>query len=47
MYDNFWFQGEYVKEYTGKWGDRFDEIMFGNDDDKVEVAVSNQQADMG
>ena len=44
LYDNFWFQAEYVKEYTGESGiNMFDQEMFGNDDSKAKRAVSDHR----
>ena len=44
LYDNFWFQKEYVREYIGESGvNRFDEIMFNNDDNKAKRAVSDHR----
>ena len=44
LYDNFWFQQEYVREYAGESGvDRFDEAMFSNDDHKAKLAVSDHR----
>ncbi len=44
LYDNFWFQRQYVKEYTGLSGiNRFDETMFGNDDEKAKLAISDHR----
>ena len=44
LFDNFWFQNEYVQEYSGKLGiDRFDETMFGNDDAKAKLMVSDHR----
>ena len=44
LYDNFWFQEEYVREYADEFGiDRFDETMFSNDDHKAKLAVSDHR----
>lgn len=44
LYDNFWFQKEYVAEYTGQSGIyKFDEIIFNNDDRKASLAVSDHR----
>lgn len=44
LYDNFWFQKEYVREYLGESGvNKFDEIMFNNDDNKAKQAVSDHR----
>lgn len=44
LYDNFWFQSNYTKEYSGKSGiNMFDETMFNNDDNKAKIAVSDHR----
>ena len=44
LYDNIFFQMDYVSEYTGESGiDRFDEIHFGNDDTQALKAVSDHR----
>lgn len=44
LYDNFWFQKHYVKEYSGKSGVvKFDESIFANDDQKARIAVSDHR----
>jgi len=44
LYDNFWFQTQYVTEYTGKEGiDKFDETIFDNDDKKASKVVSDHR----
>ncbi|MCB1318992.1 MAG: endonuclease/exonuclease/phosphatase family protein, partial [Leptospiraceae bacterium] len=44
LYDNFWFETRYVREYTGISGIwNFDETMFGNDDTRAKLAVSDHR----
>ena len=44
LYDNFWWKPAYVTEWTGESGiDRFDEAVFGNDDDATSLAVSDHR----
>ena len=44
LYDNIFFQTNYVTEYTGDSGiERFDEIDFGNNDDAASLAVSDHR----
>ena len=44
LYDNIFFQTNHVTEYTGESGiERFDEILFGNDDDAASLAVSDHR----
>ena len=44
LYDNFWFQTDHVREYTGTHGVRmFDEQLFGNDDKAASLAVSDHR----
>ena len=44
LYDNIFFQGNYVTEFTGERGiDRFDEMYFDNDDDAALKAVSDHR----
>ena len=44
LYDNIFFQSDYVIEYTGVSGiDRFDETHFGNDDRAASLAVSDHR----
>ena len=44
LYDNIFFQTNYVTEYTGDSGiERFDETHFGNDDDAASLAVSDHR----
>ena len=44
LYDNIFFQKNYVTEYTGRHGiDRFDETDFGNDDRAANLAVSDHR----
>ena len=41
LYDNLWFQQKYTQEYTGCSGViKFDENMFGNNDQKAGLSVS-------
>ena len=42
LYDNFWW--DTVTEWMGESGiDRFDEAVFGDDDDAASLAVSNHR----
>jgi len=44
LYDNIWFQTDYVKEFTGYRGiDKFDETQFANDDKKANLAISDHR----
>ncbi len=44
LYDNFWFQNEYLTEYNQSSGiDMLDETMFNNDDTKAKLAVSDHR----
>ena len=44
LYDNIFFQKDYVTEYLGSSGiDRFDETDFGNDDGAANLAVSDHR----
>ncbi|MGB9595448.1 MAG: hypothetical protein ACPL7B_04125, partial [Candidatus Poribacteria bacterium] len=44
LYDNIWFQMDYVKEWTGIKGiDKFDEFQFANDDKKASLVVSDHR----
>ncbi len=44
LYDNIWFQSNYTKEFTGKYGVmKFDEQLFGNDDKKASLMVSDHR----
>ncbi|MCH7801498.1 MAG: YHYH domain-containing protein, partial [Chloroflexi bacterium] len=44
LYDNLWWDAEFVTEWTGVAGiDRFDEAVFGNDDDAASLAVSDHR----
>ena len=44
LYDNLWWDAEFVTEWTGAAGiDRFDEAVFGNDDDAASLAVSDHR----
>ena len=44
LYDNIFFQTDYVTEYVGSSGiDRFDEMDFGNDDTAANLAVSDHR----
>lgn len=44
LYDNLWFQGQYVKEFTLDRGIvRFDESDFGNNDQKASLDVSDHR----
>ena len=44
LYDNIWFQSNYVQEYTGESGiDKFDESMFGGDYKAATLAVSDHR----
>ena len=44
LYDNIFFQTRYVTEYTGDSGiERFDEILFRNDDAAASLAVSDHR----
>ena len=44
LYDNIFFQKDYVTEYAGRSGiDKFDETDFGNDDDAASRAVSDHR----
>ena len=44
LYDNIFFQTDYVTEYLGSSGiDRFDETDFGNDDKAANLAVSDHR----
>ena len=44
LYDNIFFQTNYVTEYTGDRGiERFDEAHFGNDDAAASLAVSDHR----
>ena len=44
LYDNIFFQTDYVTEYAGRSGiDKFDETDFGNDDAAASLAVSDHR----
>ena len=44
LYDNIFFQSDYVTEYLGSSGiDKFDETDFGNDDQAANLAVSDHR----
>jgi len=44
LYDNIWFQSHFTKEFTGRFGlIKFDEVLFGNDDKKASLIVSDQR----
>ncbi len=44
LYDNIWIHAEHTGEYAGQWGvDRFDQTVFGNDDDDASLAVSDHR----
>ena len=44
LYDNIFFQADYVTEYLGRSGiDKFDETDFGNDDKAANLAVSDHR----
>ena len=44
LYDNIFFQADYVTEYLGSSGiDKFDETDFGNDDQAASLAVSDHR----
>ncbi len=44
LYDNIWFQSNYTKVFTGKYGVmKFDEQLFGNDDKKASLMVSDHR----
>ena len=44
LYDNIFFQSDYVTEYLGSSGiDKFDETDFGNDDEAANLAVSDHR----
>ena len=44
LYDNIFFQSDYVTEYLGHSGiDKFDETDFGNDDPAANLAVSDHR----
>ena len=44
LYDNIFFQADFVTEYLGRSGiDRFDETDFGNDDSAANLAVSDHR----
>ena len=44
LYDNFWWDPDHVAEWTGAAGiDRFDESVFGNNDEAASLAVSDHR----
>lgn len=44
LYDNIWFQSDYVREYNGTNGiDKFDETDFGNNDAAARMAISDHR----
>ena len=44
LYDNIWFQAHFTKEFTGRYGIiKFDEVLFGNDDRKASLAISDHR----
>ena len=44
LYDNMFFQSNYTREFTGKYGVvKFDEVIFGNDDKKASLMVSDHR----
>ena len=48
LYDNIFFQTDYLTEYLGLSGiDKFDETDFGNDDRAANLAVSDHRPVLG
>ena len=44
LYDNIWFQSHFTKEFTGTYGIiKFDEVLFGNDDKKASLMISDHR----
>jgi endonuclease/exonuclease/phosphatase family metal-dependent hydrolase len=44
LYDNIWFQSDYLREYTGVSGiDKFDETDFGDNDELASLEVSDHR----
>ncbi len=44
LYDNIFFQSNFTQEFTGKYGVmKFDEQLFGNDDKKASLMVSDHR----
>ena len=44
LFDNFWFQKKYVREFTEEYGiDKFDEVMFNNNDKIAKKIVSDHR----
>jgi len=44
LYDNIWLDSQHAQEYAGQYGvDRFDQTVFGNDDDTASLAVSDHR----
>jgi hypothetical protein len=44
LYDNIWFQAHFTKGFIGKFGIiNFDEVLFGNDDKKASLMVSDHR----
>jgi len=44
LYDNIWFQVHFTTEFTGTYGIiKFDEVLFGNDDKKASLTVSDHR----
>ena len=44
LYDNIFFQSNYTKEFSGNYGVvKFDEQLFGNDDKKASLMVSDHR----
>ena len=44
LYDNIWFQAHFTREFTGTYGIiKFDEVLFGNDDKKASLMVSDHR----
>jgi endonuclease/exonuclease/phosphatase family metal-dependent hydrolase len=43
LYDNFWFQKKYVKEYSSCGVYKFDEVLFDNDDKVASRTVSDHR----
>ena len=44
LYDNIWFQTNFYTEFTGTYGIiKFDEALFGNDDKKASLTISDHR----
>jgi len=44
LYDNIWFQAYFTEEFTGTYGIiKFDEVLFGNDDKKASLTISDHR----